>query len=104
MSTLKTKSGRDDYFNTDHLRSGLKRKALRGAGATVFTRITVYGSQLLATMVLARLLTPGDFGLIAMVTVFANILVEFGILRLAEATIQREEINHQQISTLFWIN
>lgn len=104
MSISKTKSAHDKYFSTDHLRSNLKQKAVKGAGATVFTRIAVYGSQLAGTMVLARLLIPGDFGLVAMVTVFANILIEFGILRLAEATIQKEEINHQQISTLFWIN
>jgi O-antigen/teichoic acid export membrane protein len=94
----------DKYFNTDHLRPNLKQRAIKGSGATVFTRISVYGSQLIGTMILARLLIPGDFGLVAMVTVFANILIEFGILRLADATIQREQINHQQISTLFWIN
>lgn len=104
MSFSKTKPSHDKYFDTDHLRPNLKQQAVRGSGATVFTRISVYGSQLIGTMVLARLLIPADFGLVAMVTVFANILIEFGILRLAEATIQREQINHQQISTLFWIN
>lgn len=55
-------------------------------------------------MVLARLLVPSDFGLVAMVTVISSILVEFGTLRLGDATVQKEEINHQLVSTLFWIN
>ncbi|MCD6356668.1 MAG: lipopolysaccharide biosynthesis protein, partial [Anaerolineaceae bacterium] len=66
--------------------------------------ISTYCIQMIGTIVLARLLIPDDFGLVAMVTVFSAILIEFGILRLTDATIQREKINHKQISTLFWIN
>jgi O-antigen/teichoic acid export membrane protein len=94
----------EKYFDTDHLQINLKQKAVKGSGITVFTRIAVFASQLIGTMILARLLIPGDFGLIAMVTVIAGILIEFGILRLAEATIQKKDLNHQQVSTLFWIN
>lgn len=93
-----------EYFNTDHLKKELKKKAVRGAGATVFSRASVYFIQMLSTILLARMLSPDDFGLIAMVAVFTNILVEFGMLRLTEATIQQEHITHQQVSTLLWIN
>lgn len=60
--------------------------------------------QLGSTMILARILSPEDYGINAMavaITGFANI---FSYLGLSTATIQRAEINHEQVSTLFWIN
>jgi len=105
MSDSETKiSIRYEYFNTDHLKSDLKKRSVRGAGVTVFSRISIYCIQMISTIVLARILTPDDFGLIAMIAVFSGILIEFGMLRLSDVTIQREIINHKQISTLFWIN
>lgn len=56
------------------------------------------------TVVLARLLTPKDFGLIAMVMVVVAFAIMFKDAGLSMATIQRERISHEQISTLFWIN
>lgn len=57
-----------------------------------------------STVVLARLLTPQDFGIIAMVTAVTGFVAMFKDMGLSMATIQRAEINHGQISTLFWIN
>ncbi|MFC1542116.1 lipopolysaccharide biosynthesis protein, partial [Candidatus Latescibacterota bacterium] len=54
--------------------------------------------------VLARLLTPEDFGLIAMVAAVTGFVMMFKDMGLSMATVQRAEINHGQISTLFWIN
>jgi PST family polysaccharide transporter len=53
---------------------------------------------------LARLLAPEEFGLVAMVLSLGGFLVIFIDLGLTDATIQKEDINHTQISTLFWIN
>jgi PST family polysaccharide transporter len=55
-------------------------------------------------MVLARLLSPEDFGLQSMVVVVTGFLGLFRDAGLGMATIQRLEITHQQTSTLFWIN
>lgn len=94
----------DKYLSTRHLEKDLRGKAVRGAGAVTFARSSIYVLRLGGTAVLARLLSPGDFGLVAMVTIIANILVEFGLLRFTEAMIQRETITHEQASALFWIN
>ncbi|MEM9161453.1 MAG: oligosaccharide flippase family protein, partial [Cyanobacteria bacterium P01_F01_bin.4] len=59
---------------------------------------------LTSTAVLARQLTPEDFGLLGMVTVITGFISLFSDLGLSTATIQRENINHQQVSTLFWFN
>jgi PST family polysaccharide transporter len=60
--------------------------------------------QIIATVVLARLLTPRDFGLVAMVTAFSLLLLNFGLNGFTEAVIQREKIDHALASNLFWIN
>ncbi len=60
--------------------------------------------QMVSTVVLARLLTPQDYGLIGMVTAVTGFILMFKDLGLSMATIQKAEINHGQISTLFWIN
>ena len=55
-------------------------------------------------MVLARLLTPADFGLIAMVVAVTGFAALFKDAGLSMATVQREHITHEQVSTLFWVN
>jgi PST family polysaccharide transporter len=54
--------------------------------------------------VLARLLIPEEFGLVAMVTAFTAVAERFNDLGLSVATIQRRDITHDQVSTLFWVN
>jgi len=82
----------------------LRRLAVQGAGVTVFSGVLGLGIQIAATMVLARLLTPEDFGLVTMVTTFSLLLVSFGLNGFTEAVIQRKEIDHGLASNLFWIN
>jgi PST family polysaccharide transporter len=55
-------------------------------------------------MLLARLLSPEDFGLAGMAATFIGFLALFKDAGLASATIQSREITHEQLSTLFWIN
>jgi len=57
-----------------------------------------------SNIVLARLLTPQDYGLIGMVTVVTGFVGLFKDLGLSMATVQKEEITHEQVSTLFWVN
>jgi len=59
---------------------------------------------MVGTVILARLLTPQDYGLIGMVAVIIGFVSIFKDLGLSSATIQRAEINSVQISTLFWVN
>ena len=93
-----------EYFRTDHLRAALKLRALRGASITVFARACVVAIHTIGTIILARLLNPSDFGLITMVLTFSLLLGNFGPNGLTEAIIQAKEINHKQLSTLFWVN
>lgn len=82
----------------------LRQIAVRGAGITVLSGSVGLAIQVIATVVLARLLSPRDFGLVAMVTTFSLLLVNFGLNGLTEAVVQRDDIDQTLASNLFWIN
>ena len=81
---------------------GLQKRVARGL---TWTLVDTWGSQLLGLVVfviLARLLTPADFGLVALAAVFvsfANLIVDQG---LGDALIQRRSLTRRQIDTAFW--
>ena len=93
-----------DYFNTDRLKTDLKQRSVRGGVVTIAAQASKFVLKFGSTMVLARVLVPEDYGLIGMATVIVGFVEYFKDLGLSTATIQRQEINHRQISTLFWIN
>ena len=93
-----------DLFETGHLLSDLRARSVRGGAITLGVEVCQFVLQMVSTMVLARLLTPADYGLIAMVSAVTGFLSMFSNLGLSTATIQKAEINHDQVSTLFWIN
>ncbi len=81
----------------------LRRLAMRGAGARVLSQGLALGLQMIGTVVLARLLTPSDFGVVAMVTTFSLLLMSFGLNGFTEAMIQWDDLDHSTASNLFWI-
>ncbi|WP_199245675.1 lipopolysaccharide biosynthesis protein [[Phormidium] sp. ETS-05] len=102
----KTSSPHDpnQYFRTDHLEADLKRRSVRSGVVTMSTQIGKFILNMGSTAVLARMLSPADYGLVAMVTTITSFVGNFKDLGLSQATVQRAEINHRQVSTLFWIN
>jgi PST family polysaccharide transporter len=92
------------HFNTDHLRKDLRGRSVRGGAITVGSQAIKFALTMGSTAVLARLLTPDDFGLIAMVAAVVGFASLFKDLGLSMATVQRETITQSQVSTLFWIN
>jgi O-antigen/teichoic acid export membrane protein len=82
----------------------LKEKTLRGGVSRLCSLGTDFLLRILSVMILARLLAPKDFGLVGMVTAFTGVLGLFRDFGLSAATIQRETVSNEQISTLFWIN
>jgi PST family polysaccharide transporter len=94
----------DSYFQTEHLKTDLGGRTVRGGAITFITQGLKFLISMVGTVILARLLTPQDYGLIGMVAVIIGFISIFKDLGLSSATIQRAEINSAQISTLFWIN
>ena len=92
------------FFRTDHLLAELKHRSVRGGLMTLTAQATKFVLQTGSTIVLARLLAPSEFGLVAMVTAVTGFVAMFKDAGLSMATVQRDEITHAQVSTLFWIN
>jgi O-antigen/teichoic acid export membrane protein len=92
------------FFETEHLRADLAGRSARGGTVTLVAQVAKFFLQLASNVFLARLLTPEDFGLVAMVAVVTGFVLMFKDMGLSMATVQKAEVNHDQISTLFWIN
>jgi polysaccharide transporter, PST family len=84
--------------------SQLRRIGIRGAGVTLLAQASMFVVQLAGTLVLARVLVPSDFGVVAIATTFSIFLASIGQVGFPEAILQREDVNHQVASNLFWIN
>ncbi|MDE1145960.1 MAG: lipopolysaccharide biosynthesis protein [Azospirillaceae bacterium] len=91
-------------LNTAHLVGDIGRRATRGGTVMLGAQLVKLVAQFGSVIVLARVLAPAEFGLIAMVgalTALFEIVKELG---LSAATMQRTDITHEQVSALFWIN
>jgi O-antigen/teichoic acid export membrane protein len=82
---------------------GIERTMVRGGGLML-------GSQLLRTIIrigglaiLARMLSPDEFGLVAMVTIVLAFAWLFKDAGFSAAVIQHPSLSNEQLSTLFWI-
>lgn len=91
-------------FCTARLGNDLRGRCIRGGIITFAAQGIRFAVQMATTMVLARLLTPADFGLVAMVTAVTGFVSLFKDMGLSTATIQRAQITHDQVSMLFWLN
>ncbi|HEY1722426.1 MAG TPA: lipopolysaccharide biosynthesis protein [Magnetospirillaceae bacterium] len=92
------------HFQTATLTRDLTGRSVRGGLVTVGGQVLKVVAQTGAMALLARLLHPESFGLIAMAAVIVTVLEMFKDLGLSAATVQREEITHPEVSTLFWVN
>lgn len=93
-----------DPLSTEHLQQDLTRRSLRGGLIAFGSQAVRFMAQFGGTVLLARLLTPHAFGLVAMIAALSVLLDLIKELGLSAATIQRQVITQQQVSTLFWIN
>lgn len=82
----------------------LGRSAARGALVTTGGQIARLLMQTVSVVVLARLLDPGDYGLVAMGLVVVGIGEIFRDFGLSSAAIQSPELSIRQRDNLFWIN
>jgi O-antigen/teichoic acid export membrane protein len=99
-----TTDANDKHLSIDHLLTDLRGRTV----SSVFITIAAQGAQFFLNLayiiVLARLLAPQDFGLVAMVTVVIDFLRILQDVGLSTATVQRQQITHAQVSNLFWVN
>jgi PST family polysaccharide transporter len=82
----------------------LRYDAQRASVLTLAARGVDFFFQFVSMAILARLLTPADFGVFAMATPFVWILMTFGDLGLASAVLQQGDLNEGQASAVFRVN
>ena len=92
------------FASTATVRTDLRATAVRAFGYTLTSAGCLFALRIASTAILARLLTPEDFGLFMMVTAVTAIADNLRDLGLSTATIQRHEISRAEASNLFWIN
>ena len=94
----------DRHTSTAHLAADLRARSARGSATSLLTQGLKFLLGFGSTIVLARLLVPADFGLVAMVVAVTGFVSLFRELGLAAATVQSPDIDDAQVTTLFWIN
>jgi PST family polysaccharide transporter len=103
--TCRRPSGNNaSIVDTADIKDELRAKTIRSGAWTVAGQAGKSLLQIASILVLARLLSPADFGLIGMAAAVTGFIAMFQDLGLSLATVQREDITHAQISNLFWIN
>lgn len=94
----------DGTFRAIATDGGLRRTAVRSAGAAIAGQAGNFAAGIGSIVILGRLLTPADFGIVTMVTTFSLLFRSFGLNGFTELVLQREELTNSLASNLFWIN
>lgn len=85
-------------------RDALGSRILSGLAWKAGSQVTLQISRMVVALILARLLTPDDWGLAAMVMVFSGFVVVFTDNALGTALIQRRALLKGDRSTVFWMS
>lgn len=83
---------------------GLKNKAVNGVIWSFIERFSVQGVVFVLDLIIARLIGPDNYGLIAMLAIFMSISQVFIDGGFSSALIQRKERSEADYSTVFYIN
>jgi len=82
----------------------LRSKTLHGLFWSFFERIGQQGIQFIISIILARLLLPEQFGLIAMLIIFMAIAQSFIDSGFGQALIQKQDATHIDECSIFYFN
>lgn len=79
-------------------------KIVNAIGWSAIERFSAQGISFIVQLVLARLLTPSDFGVIGMLSIFLQISQVFIDSGFANALIQKQDCRDKDFSTVFYYN
>ncbi|MDP9126710.1 MAG: lipopolysaccharide biosynthesis protein [Pseudomonadota bacterium] len=91
-----------DLFEPRH--KEMARHVTSGIFNSGIVQIVKTACQFASVIVLSRLLSPSDFGLIAMTGPVVGFLALFQDLGLNQATVQKPDLEHEEVNAFFWIN
>lgn len=84
--------------------NNLKIKVIRGLFWKILEQCGSQGIQFVVALVLARLMTPAEYGTISLITIFiaiANTFVQSGF---ATALVQGKDVKEEDYSSVFWVS
>jgi len=84
--------------------SNIKNKTLKGLFWSFFERIGSHLVSFLVSIILARLLMPEEYGIIAIVLVFVNICNVFINSSFSQALVQKKDADDTDFSSVFYFN
>jgi len=79
-----------------------RSQAMRGLAWKSLSVVVLQISRSVTAIILARLLTPVDYGLAGMVLVISTLVYVFADLGMGAALVQRKELTEHDRSTVFW--
>jgi teichuronic acid exporter len=82
----------------------LREKTITGFKWSFIDNVGKYGGQFIIGIILTRLLTPEDFGLIGMITIFIVIGQSLTNSGFGQALIQKKNADNTDFSTVFYFN
>ncbi len=82
----------------------LRQKTISGVYWAGAAQLVQFTSQFIVTAMLARLLRPSDFGIVAMANVFINLAASLNDQGWGSAIIQHPEASDEHCSSVFWLN
>jgi PST family polysaccharide transporter len=82
----------------------LRQKTITGLAWSSVSQGVKVLSQFIITVILARLLLPNDFGLLAMATVFMNFAMIFSEMGISSALVQKQDTHDRHYHSAFWLN
>ena len=82
----------------------LKDKTIRGVGWSAADTFLAQGVTFIVGIVLARLLSPEEYGLIGIVTIFTNVMLGVVDSGFSNSLIRKQEVTEEDYSTLFFFN
>ena len=87
-----------------NMNESLGQQTIRGVGWSAVERLSYQGITFLIQIVLARLLTPDDYGVVAMLAIFLQIAQVFVDSGFANALIKKQDCSDVDYSTVFFYN
>lgn len=93
-----------DKTSEKWVRMTLKQQSIEGVKSTATSHTVVSLLTFTQLLVLTRLLTPADFGLIGMINVILGLCSLFGDAGISSFVIHKQEESRDTLSGVFWIN
>jgi len=81
---------------------GLRQQVVKGVSWNFLEQIIRQGISIAVTVVVARILSPSDYGLVALSSIFIGFLLLFEDLSIGVALIQKNNLDERYLSTSFW--